>query len=121
MMILWRQTSAIVALAAAYAMVLQPVLLTIRGSLAERQAFGASSLCRPSHGGEHRPAPASHGDDCLSACLACFCGVAATLAPGAASPDLRGLGQRIAARRLVAVAALPHIDRAHRSRGPPLA
>jgi hypothetical protein len=121
MMILRRQTSAIVALAAAYAMVSQPILLTIRGSLAERQALSASSLCTPSHGGEHRPAPPGHGDDCLSACLACCCGMAAMLEPGEAPPDLRGPLQRIAARRLIAVAALPHADRAHRSRGPPLA
>ena len=121
MMISRRQASAFVALAAAYAVVLQAVLLAICGSLAEGQAFGAASLCTPSQGGERKPAPAGHGEDCLSACLACYCGMAATPAPGQAKADPRGSVRDIVPPTLMAVAAPLRTDWAHRSRGPPSA
>jgi len=111
---------AFVALAAAYVVVLQAVLLAICGSMAEGQSFGAASLCAPPQGDERHPAPAGHGDDCLSACLACGCGIAVTSARAADRADLRGMVQRIAAPTILPVAATLRVNRAHRSRGPPL-
>jgi len=118
-MILQRQTSAFVTLAAAYAVVLQAVLLTICGAMAEGQALGAATLCAASQGDERHPAPAGHGDECLSACLACGCGIAAAPMRGAERVDLRGPVQRITTRAIPAGAALLRIDHAHRPRGPP--
>lgn len=120
-MISRRQISTFVALAAAYALVLQAVLLAVCGSLAEGRAFGAASLCTPSQGGARQPTPAGHGEDCLSACIACSCGVAAAPAPGIAKTGLRRPVERIAPPALTAVAAPVGVDWAHRSRAPPLA
>lgn len=120
-MTLRRHTSAYVTLAAAYAVVLQAILLSICGALAETQPFGMSLLCAPSRGGEHQPAPAGHADDCLSACLACCCGMAPPPEPGAAKIDLRGPAQRIAPPMLSDGATPLRVARAYRSRGPPLA
>lgn len=120
-MTLRRQTFAFVSLAAAYAVILQAVLLSICGALAASQAFGAVSLCTPSRGGEHQPAPAGHGNDCLSACLACCCGMAVPPKPGAAKIDPQGAVQHLAPPALLGVATSLRTDWAHRSRGPPLA
>jgi len=116
-----RHTSAYVTLAAAYAVVLQAILLSICGALAEGQPFGVSSLCAPSQAGDRQPAPASHGDDCLSACLACCCGMAPPPEPGAARINLQGPAQRITPPALSDAATPLGAERAHRSRGPPLA
>jgi hypothetical protein len=118
-MMVRRQTSVFVTLAAAYALVLQAVLLSICGALANGQVFGAASLCERSQGGRHQPAPAGHGDDCLSACLACCCGMAPPPQPGAAKTELRGPAQRIASTTLSDPETLLHADWAHRPRGPP--
>jgi hypothetical protein len=115
-----RKTPAFVALAAAYAVVLQTVLLAICGALVGGNAPAAASLCAPSPGGERQPWPAGHGDDCLSACFACCCGMAVAPAPGSARADLRGPVQRIAAPAILAAATPHRVGRAHRSRGPPL-
>jgi hypothetical protein len=116
-----RHTSAYVTLAAAYAVVLQAILLSICGALAEGQPFGVSSLCAPSQAGERQPAPAGRGDDCLSACLACCCGMAPPPEPGVTKIDLRAPAQRITPPALSDGATPLGAERAHRSRGPPLA
>jgi hypothetical protein len=120
-MTLRRQTSALVTLAAAYAVILQAVLLTFCGALAAGQAFSAASLCTPSEDGGRRPAPAGHGNDCLSVCLACCCGMAVPPEPGATKVDPQGAVQHLEPLVLVGVAASVRTDWAHRSRGPPAA
>jgi len=120
-MTLRRQTSAFVTLAAAYAVILQAVLLTFCGALAAGQAFGAASLCTPSQGEKRQPAPAGHGNDCLSACLACCCGMAVPPEPGAAKVDPQGSVQHLEPLVLVGVAVSVRAGWAHRSRGPPAA
>lgn len=115
-----RKSPAVAAMAAAYAVVLQTILLAICGAMAEGQAPIGASLCAASPGGERHPAPAGRGDDCLSACLACCCGVAVEPAPGVAPADLRDPVRGIAAPAILAVATPLRVDRAHRSRGPPL-
>jgi hypothetical protein len=110
--------SAIVALAAAYAVVLQTTLLAIGGPLAASPAFAQDSLCATAKGASRQPMPADRANGCLAACLACCCTAVAPTAP--AMIHYRSTLPRSMGVKIVAVAALPvSMTGAHRSRGPP--
>jgi hypothetical protein len=118
-----RKTRAIVALAAAYAVAAQAVLLAVGGPIGGATDFAASSLCSASQTGVPHPAPGGNDKDhdCPAACAACCCG-APVVAPSAAVsvvPYAQVVADSIA--DVPANTATPrfNLDRAHRSRAPP--
>lgn len=114
----WRHTRAIVALAAAYAVAAQAILLAV-GPLAGAGDLAAQPICSRAAAGERNPAPARHGCDCLAACLACCCGAPATPAPATAVVSALRPARRIAAAVEIAPEPRLSLTRAHRSRAPP--
>jgi hypothetical protein len=110
---------AAVALAAAYAVALQTILLVFGGPVAGAANFATQPIC--SHFGDSSSAPpAGPGHDCLTACLTgCCCGAVAVPPPG-----VGGIFAPIPVQRVgAAVAAAPTVQLsatgAHRSRAPP--
>jgi hypothetical protein len=118
----WRKTRAIVALAAAYAVAAQAILLAIGGPIGAVTDFAAVSLCSASQAGVDHPAPGGKEHDCPAVCAACCCG-----AP-LASPSAATVAAAYAQIPVGSIAATPasaatwyfKLDRAHRSRAPPL-
>jgi hypothetical protein len=109
-----------VALAAAYAVVLQSTLLAIGGPLFGSPAFASVSLCASHKGASHDPVPAGRATDCLAACLASYCGAAVTPTLPAMNA-YRSIPTPSAGVKMAAAAVLPvGTIRAHRSRAPPL-
>lgn len=117
---------AFVALAAAYALALQAILLAV-GPLGGSAEFGGLPICSglgsgPGSGHSRGPlAPLGHAGDCVGTCLGCSCGSPACHLAGPAMTYAPGAAQIV----IVAFAAAPpfHVGvfAAHRSRGPPLA
>jgi hypothetical protein len=107
-----------VALAAAYAVVLQTTLLAISDPLAGTKVFAAASLCAATKGASRQPMPVADG--CLAACIACCCTAVAPAVP-APSRYRSTPSCLIGVEMVVVAAALPvGTPGAHRSRGPPL-
>src|SRR5665213_4334230 len=78
-----RSARTLVALAAAYAVALQALLLAAGVPVAGASEFAAVPICS-SFGAGHS-APTGHRQDCLGACLTgCCCGAAIFPAPGLA-------------------------------------
>ncbi len=112
---------AFVAVAAAYAVALQALLLAIGGPFGGGAQFAALPICssHSSFGAGHS-APAGHGGCCVDACLGC-CGEAPLCpAPGAALTYAPAPLQTVAAAHESAPAVLAGVAAAHRSRAPPL-
>jgi hypothetical protein len=113
---------AIVALAAAYAVVVQATLLAIGGGPMAGNA-GLAALCSAVKGANPHSAPAEGGDGghggCPAACLACCCGAPVTPAATAVIPSQRATARWVAIN-LPVVPALPFsVAGAHRARAPP--
>jgi len=110
---------ALVALAAAYAVVLQTLLLAIAGPLATGTALAGQPIC--AHVGAGGAAPAGHAGGCVGACCGCCCG------PPVCPTSLPAMTYAPAPAQTIAVVRVtgPHLivgtARAHRSRAPPLA
>jgi hypothetical protein len=110
----------LVALAAAYAVGLQALLLAFGAPVAGASEFAAVPICL-SFGAGHS-APAGHAHDCLGACLTgCCCGAAVFPMPGLAMAFAPAPQFRIAAAPELAPPSRPGVTRANRSRAPPLA
>jgi hypothetical protein len=116
---------AFVALAVAYALALQAILLAVGPLGVGKAEFGGLPICSGSglgsgHSGGPQ-APLGHAGDCLGTCLGCGCGSPACHLPGPVTGYAPGAAQII----IVAFAAVPpfHVGvfAAHRTRGPPLA
>jgi len=112
-----------VALAAAYAVALQAILLAIGapgGVAGELAALPICSTLGSTQGGGHS-APGGQTHDCLGACLGCGCGtpVCPTAGPalGYAPAPLHIIAAAVTARPLLQLRATG----AHRSRAPPFA
>jgi hypothetical protein len=108
----------VVALAAAYAVVLQALLLAIGSPVAGAREFAAFPLCS----GAGHSAPARHSGDCPGLCLGCCCG------PAAGPASAPAVAYAPAALQIVAhAAAVPaplvfvSVSGANRSRAPPSA
>jgi hypothetical protein len=121
---LWFKMRAIVALAAAYAVVLQATLLAIGlamgGPIAGSAGLAASSLCTRQSGAPVHPPLGGSDHGCLATCLACCAGISV---PPASAPALgyhSALPQRIAVVPADSRRVLLRFARAHRSRAPPL-
>lgn len=121
---LWFKMRAIVALAAAYAVVLQATLLAIGlaigGPIAGPAGLAVSSLCARQSGAPVHPPPGGGDHGCLGDCLACCAGVSV---PPASAPALvyrSGLPRRIAVVPAASRRVPLRFARAHRSRAPPL-
>jgi hypothetical protein len=116
-----RKTRAIVALAAAYAVAAQAVLLAVGVPIGGTTDFAASSLCSASQTGVPHPAPGGKDHDCPAACGACCCG-APVVTPSAAAVVV-SYAQVVAGSIADVSANRPtwrfSLDRAHRSRAPP--
>jgi hypothetical protein len=112
---------AIVALAAAYGLAAQAVLLAIGGPVGGGADF-ASSLCSASQAGASHPAPDGKDHDCPALCAACCC--SAPIVPSSAAAAAVSYAQVTASLIAGVPANAPtwrfHLDRAHRSRAPPL-
>jgi hypothetical protein len=106
----------VVALAAAYAVVLQTLLLAIGSPVAGTREFAAFPLCS----GPGHSAPARHSGDCPGPCLGCCCGPAAGPAPAMAYAPA---ALQIVAAAVPAAPALVFVSvcGANRSRAPPSA
>jgi len=113
-----RSARTLVALAAAYAVALQALLLAVGVPAVGASEFAAVPICS-SFGAGHS-APAGHTQDCLGACLSgCCCGAAVFPAPGLVTAPVPLL--RIAAAPATAPPLRLSVTRANRSRAPPLA
>ncbi len=111
---------ALVALAAAYAVALQMLLLAIGGPAAGATEFAALPICA-SLGAGHS-APADHGRDCLGTCLACCCGGAPVAPAPAMGVRYVPVPGQFVAGIAEAIAPSPFsVTAANRSRAPPVA
>jgi hypothetical protein len=113
---------AAVALAAAYAVALQTILLVFGSAGAGAPGFAGQAVCSHLGAGTSGPVPAEHGRDCLAACLTgCIGGAVAMPEPGAAllyAPQpLHAVAAAVEAAATMRLSATG----AHRSRAPPLA
>jgi hypothetical protein len=118
----WRKTRAIVALAAAYAVAAQTILLAVGGSVGGVTDLAAASLCSTFQAGVDHPASGGKEHDCPAACAACCCSAPATSRSAA---TVAAAYERVPAGSIAAVPADAatwyfKLDRAHRSRAPPL-
>ena len=112
----------VVALAAAYAVVLQTLLLAIgspvAGAREGAREFAAFPLCS----GAGHSAPARHSGDCPGLCLGCCCGPAAGPAPAPAVTYAPAALQIVAhAAAVSAPLVFVSVSGANRSRAPPSA
>ncbi|MGA8616175.1 MAG: hypothetical protein WB760_31690 [Xanthobacteraceae bacterium] len=118
----WCKTRAIVALAAAYAVAAEATLLAIGGPIVGVTGSPAFSLCSPTNSGAAHPAPGGKEHDRPAACAACCCG--APVAPPSAATMAAAYEALSAGSIAAVVASAPtwrfNLDRAHRSRAPPL-
>jgi hypothetical protein len=117
----WGKARAIVALAAAYGVAAQAVLLVVGGPIAST-GFTASSLCLTPRPGAPPDAPGGKDHDCPAACGACCCG-APVVSPSAAAAAVSYA--QVSARPIAGVPINApvwrfNLDKAHRSRAPPL-
>ncbi|HUC48301.1 MAG TPA: hypothetical protein VMA30_02885 [Xanthobacteraceae bacterium] len=111
-----------IALAAAYAVALQALLLAVTAPAAGLAGAAALPICTNTHSSPAGNGQTGHGQDCLDACLTgCCCGTPLLPTPphllDAASKPL----QTLAAPRGAAVPVLIRFAKAHRSRAPPVA
>lgn len=116
----WFKTRAIVALAAAYAVVVQATLLAVGAPLAGPAGFAAGALCSRLNGAPAHSPPGGTEHGCGAACLACCCGVSVPPAPAPALAYRSALPRRIIVTEAVHVAVPLRFARAHRCRAPPL-
>jgi len=118
----WRKTRAIVALAAAYAVATQAILLAVGCPIGGATDFAAASLCSASRAGVDHPAPGGKEHDCPAACAACCCGAPVASPSPAAAPVAyeQAPAGSVAAAPADAATWYFKLDRAHRSRAPPL-
>lgn len=116
---------ALVALAAAYALALQAILLGVGAPLGAQGAeFSGLPICSglgSGHLAGSGSAPLGHAGDCPGACLGCCCGPPTYQFPGSAMTYAPAPAQIV----IVAFATTPPfrvgMPGAHRSRAPPLA
>ena len=115
-----RDARAIVAVAAAYAVALQGLLLAI-GPPFGADELGARQLCSSSGATPSGQAPPGHSPGCCDACLTCCCGVAAAVAPGTSGGYVLGGAHKLAPAVELVPVPQPGVAGAHRPRAPPLA
>jgi hypothetical protein len=124
----WSKARAIVALAAAYAVALQAMLLAMdggpmAGTMAGPMAGigGFAALCSSAQGAKPHSVPAQGGHGGMTGCLGCCC--CAPVAPAAGTaviPSQRATVHRIPVNFAVAPAQSLRVASAHRARAPPL-
>lgn len=105
----------VLALAVAYGVALQALMLVISVPFAGAAGF-AAPICLPGGHGGTAPAPAGHGCDCAAACAAACCGAPTLLLQARIDPAPTG------APGIALEPAPPRhfkTARAHRSRAPP--
>src|SRR3984957_19979621 len=112
-----------IALAAAYAVALQAILLAVAAPAAGAAGISPIPLCAGASTGHSAPAghPGNSGQDCLDACLTGCCG-AVPVCPGPAGAIIYEPAR--APHLAPALAKSPHmavrVGNAHRSRAPPI-
>ena len=106
----------LVALAAAYAVALQALLLAVGGPFAGA-ALPICSSVGPNHAGHS--APAHQGDCCPGTCLGSCCGTSVCPAPGPALAYAPAPLQTVAAAFALPPPLPVRVTGAHRSRAPP--
>jgi hypothetical protein len=111
------------ALAAAYVVALQAILLAF--SAPGAGAVAALSICAsavPGHSAPIGHAPIEHGQDCLDACLTgCCCGAPILPAPTGAAGYVPAPLYTLAAAHNASAPFFASPTNAHRSRAPPVA
>jgi hypothetical protein len=111
-----------IALAAAYALALQALLLAVIAPAASLAGTAALPICTSTHASPAGSGQTGHGQDCLDACLTgCCCGLPLLPAPPRALDAAPKPLQTLAAPRRAAAPVLIRIAKAHRSRAPPAA
>jgi hypothetical protein len=111
---------AIVALTAAYALVLQATLLAMGDPLTGSAGLEAGFLCAQQHGAPANLPPGDNDHGCAAACLACCCDLSVPPASPPALAARSALPWRIASAPAVNSGVPLRFARAHRSRAPPL-
>jgi hypothetical protein len=116
---------ALVALAAAYALALQAILLAAGAPLGARGAeFGGQPICSglgSGHPAGSGPAPFGHTGDCPGTCLGCCCGPATCHLTGPAMIQDPAPAQTVTLALIAPPPVRVGMLAAHRSRAPPLA
>jgi hypothetical protein len=117
-----RHVRATVALAAAYAVALQTILVVFGGTMPGATSFAATPICSSVGTAGTGSVPPGHSQDCLIACLTgCCCGAAAIPVPGATVAYAPEPARIVTATIETAATMRPGVTAAHRSRAPPLA
>jgi len=116
---------ALVALAAAYALALQAILLAVSAPLGAWGAeFGGLPICSglgSGHPAGSGSAPLGHTGDCPGTCLGCCCGPATCHLPGPAMTHGPAPAQIVTVTLIARPPVRVGMLAAHRSRAPPLA
>src|ERR1700733_11338286 len=112
------------ALAAAYAVALQAVLLAVGAPIAGATGIAAIPICAHAAADHSIPpghsTPAGHGQDCLDACLTGCCGaVPVCPAPLGAAIYAPAVAQAMVPALDVSQHLAGRVSHAHRSRAPP--
>jgi|GEM_PF-6113497 len=115
-----RRLNAVLALAAAYAVAVQVVLVAVAGPLATGVAFAGQPLCSHFGAGGSTP-PAGHAGVCIGVCFGCCCGPSICPTPTPEMTYAPVPAQAIALARVVAPHVVVRILDAHRCRAPPTA
>ncbi len=110
----------VLALAVAYAVALQALMLVAVDPFGGANAWSASPICAAAGGGGSAPQPAGHAHDCLASCLVGCCGAPALPACESRMVHADVTGPVLAAATVAAVGARPSVTGSHRSRAPPL-
>lgn len=114
---------AAVALAAAYVVAMQAILLAFGAPVAGSVGIAALPICASAAAGRSAPGGhGQHGQDCLDACLTgCCCGAPILPAPAGAAVYAPAPMHTFAVMRDARMPFLASLTNAHRSRAPPIA
>jgi hypothetical protein len=119
---------AAIALAAAYVVALQAVLLAFGAPVAGAGGFAALPICASTAAGHSAPIGheqghgQGHGQDCLDACLTgCCCGAPILPAAARAAVNVPAPMHALAVARHTGAPFVASFTNAHRSRAPPAA
>ena len=118
-MTVWRQVRILIAVAAAYAVALQGVLLAVGGPIGGQAQLAASPICLGLGAGH--AVPGGHDGGCLGGCFGCCCAPSSCPARGPALTYLPVLALMPAAVFAVPPLPIVRVSQAHRSRAPPIA
>jgi len=114
-----RQARTFVAVAAAYAVALQAIMLALGGPIAGAGVTEARPICSAVSPGQ--PAPVNDGTRCLGACLGCCCAPQGCSRPASMRDYGPALADSPAVTAVTTLRVVARASNANRSRAPPRA